>query len=125
MPVRTATLALGLVVSILAAPALAQQPPTASPEHKVFALEEGTWDATIKAFTAGPDADPAVSKGMEVNTLMPGGMWVLSKFEGEMGGIKFEGRGQFGYDPLKKKYIGTWIDSMSPMLTVLDGSYDS
>ena len=39
--------------------------------------------------------------------------------------MKFEGRGQFGYDPLKKKYVGTWIDSMSPTLSVLEGTYDA
>jgi hypothetical protein len=94
-------------------------------EHKMLASEEGTWDATVKTFTGGPDAEPMVSKGSETNTLMPGGLWMLSKFEGDFGGMKFEGRGQFGYDPLKKKYIGTWIDSMSPGLTVLDGDYDA
>ena len=53
---------------------------------------------------------------------MTGGLWVLSKFEGDFGGMKFEGRGQFGYDPIKKKYVGTWIDSMSPTLSVLEGN---
>ncbi len=96
--------------------------PTA--EHKILAGEEGTWDATIKSFTSGPDVEPMVSKGTEVNTVMPGGLWVLSKFDGDFGGMKFQGRGQFGYDPVKKKYVGTWIDSLSPNLSVLEGSYD-
>ena len=39
--------------------------------------------------------------------------------------MAFEGRGQFGYDPAKKKYVGTWIDSMSPTLRVLEGTYDA
>ena len=43
-----------------------------------------------------------------------GGLWVASTFQGDFGGMTFEGRGQFGYDPAKKKYVGTWIDSMSP-----------
>ena len=74
---------------------------------------------------AGPDAEPTVSKGVEVNTVMPGGLWVLSKFQGDFGGMAFEGHGQFGYDPLKKKYVGSWIDSMSPSLSVLEGTYDA
>ena len=73
----------------------------------------------------GPNAEPMVSKGTETNTVMPGGLWVLSKFEGDFGGMPFEGRGQFGYDVLKKKYVGTWIDSMTPSVCVLDGSYDA
>ena len=114
-----------LVATLAAGAARAKAPPGALPEHKVLAADEGTWDATIRTYMGGPDADPAVSKGTEVNEVMPGGMWVLSKFDGDFGGMAFQGRGQFGYDPVKKKYVGTWIDSMSPMLSVLEGEYDA
>ena len=76
-------------------------------------------------FAGGPDAEPSVSKGTEVNEVLPGGLWLLSKFEGDFGGMKFSGRGQFGYDPVKKKYVGTWIDSTSTVLSVLEGEYDA
>jgi hypothetical protein len=114
-----------VVAAILGTPAMAQpfQKPTA--EHKILATEEGTWDATIKAFTGGPGAEPMVSKGTEVNTVLPGGLWMVSRYNGDFGGVKYEGRGQFGYDPTKKKYIGTWIDSLHPTLTVLEGTYDA
>jgi hypothetical protein len=114
-----------VVISSLSATAMAQPGPKPTDEHKILASGEGTWDATIKSYMEGPDAEPAISKGTEVNTVMSGGLWVLSKFNGEFGGMKFEGRGQFGYDPIKKKYIGTWIDSMSPTLSVLEGEYDA
>ena len=103
-----------VVSSILTTSAIAQSTAKPTDEHKIFASDEGTWDATVKSYNSGPDAEPSVSKGTEVNTLMHGGLWLLSKFEGDFGGEKFEGRGQFGYDPIKKKYVGTWIDSMSP-----------
>lgn len=115
---------LGVVAVLLSAPAMAQPGSKPTDEHKILASEEGTWDATIKSYMGGPDAEPAVSKGTEVNKVMTGGLWVLSKFEGDFGGMKFEGHGQFGYDPLKKKYVGTWIDSLSPTLSVLEGEYD-
>ncbi len=121
-----------LVAIVLGAGSMARAqegggPPAPKPtaEHKVLAADEGTWDATVKSYMAGPDAEPTVSKGSEVNAVMPGGMWVLSNFRGDFGGMSFEGRGQFGYDPLKKKYVGTWIDSMSPSLSVLEGTYDA
>jgi hypothetical protein len=114
-----------VVSSILSASAMAQQPPEPTAEHKILASDEGTWDATIKSFTSGPDAEPAISKGTEVNTVLTGGLWVVSKFDGDFGGMKFEGRGQFGYDPNKKKYVGTWIDSLNPILSVLEGEYDA
>jgi Protein of unknown function (DUF1579) len=57
--------------------------------------------------------------------MLAGGLWMVSKFEGEFSGSKFEGHGQFGYDANKGKYVGTWIDSMSPSMTLLEGSYDA
>jgi hypothetical protein len=108
----------------LASPATAQEVQKPLPEHKVLTADEGTWDATIRTFEGGPDAEPSVTKGTEVNEVLPGGLWVLSKFEGDFGGMKFHGRGQFGYDPVKKKYVGTWLDSISTVLSVLEGEYD-
>jgi len=125
--IRTLT-CLGLGVSLLVAPATAQGPaaaPKPTSEYKVLAADEGAWDATIKTWQGGPDAEPAVSKGSEVNEVLPGGLWVLSKFECDFGGMKFYGRGQYSYDPVKKKYVGTWLDSMSSMLSVLEGEYDA
>jgi hypothetical protein len=125
MKLLTALIGLFLVGSILNTTVMAQGPVAPTAEHKVLASEEGTWDATVKSFDGGPNAEPSVSKGTEVNTLLPGGLWLVSKFEGDFGGLKFEGRGQFGYDPEKKKYIGTWIDSMFPTMSVLEGEYDA
>ena len=124
MDVSRTLLRVCVVVSILSASAMAQPGAKPTDEHRILAQEEGTWDATIKSFTAGPDVKPMISRGTEVNTVMTGGLWVLSQFDGDFGGMKFEGRGQFGYDPVKKKYVGTWIDSLSPNLSVLEGSYD-
>ncbi len=116
-----------LCLSAWSLAASAQEPPAApepGAEHKILAADAGTWDATVKTYYGGPDSEPQVSKGTEVNEVLPGGLWVLSRFEGSFGPAKFEGRGQFGYDPVKKKYVGTWLDSMSPTLSVLEGTYD-
>ncbi len=125
MNLTKALVRLCVVGAVLSASAMAQSSPKPTAEHKILADDEGTWDATIKSFAAGPDAEPMVSKGTEVNTVLTGGLWVLSKFDGDFGGVKFEGRGQFGYDPIKKKYVGSWIDSLNPTLSVLEGTYDT
>ncbi len=116
-----------LAASVLTSFALAQDHPIPKPtaEHMILAADEGTWDATVKSYQNGPDSEPMVSKGVEVNTVVTGGLWVVSTFKGDFGGMAFEGRSQFGYDPAKKKYVGTWIGSMSPSLSVLEGSYDA
>ena len=108
---------------ITAVAAAQEMPAKPTAEHKIVTADEGTWDATVKSYN-GPDSEPMVSKGVEVNTVVTGGLWLSSVFKADFGGMAFEGHGQFGYDPTRKKYVGTWIDSMSPSLIVLEGTYN-
>lgn len=91
-------------------------------QHKNMAREAGVWDADVKMWMA-PDAPPMPSKGVETNKMF-GDFWLVSNFEMDMGGMKFKGHGQYGYDPKKKKYVGTWVDTMSPYLSTMEGEYD-
>ena len=102
-------------------------PPIPKPtlEHERLAKEVGTWDATIKSWMQGPGSEPAVSKGVQVSRMMPGGLWLLSSFEGKFGDTDFHGAGQTGYDSKKGKYVGTWVDSMSSDIMISEGTYDS
>lgn len=125
--VRPAAAACGLwLVALLSAgSAQEQQTPTPqpSPEHRLLQKDVGTWDAEIALFV--PGAPPIKSKGREKGELLPGGMWLISRFDGEMAGTPFSGAGTFGYDPVEKKYVGTWVDSMSPHMMLLKGEYDA
>jgi hypothetical protein len=56
---------------------------------------------------------------------MPGGLWILSEFHGKFGEMEFHGQGQTGYDPNKKKYVGTWVDSISPTIMIMEGEFDT
>jgi hypothetical protein len=100
-----------------------EESPALTQEHKLLQKDVGTWDATVKLWPA-PNAQPIESKAVEKNELLPGGLWLLSHFDGEFGGMKFSGFGTFGYDPVEKKYVGTWIDSMTPFLTTIKADYD-
>lgn len=115
--------AAGLAAGAVTSPAWGQGPSKPTPEHRALRKGVGTWDATVKAWM-DPKGEPSESKGTEVNRMMPGGMWLLSDFKGEFGGQPFQGRGQSGYDPARKKYISTWIDSMSPGLMLMEGTFD-
>jgi hypothetical protein len=114
-----------LSVSLFALPVLAQMPPMPQPgpEHAMLKKDVGTWDATVEMFMK-PGEPPTVSKGTETVTMM-GGFWLLSEFKSEMMGQPFEGRGATGYDPAKKKYVGTWVDSMTPGYYTTEGTYDA
>jgi hypothetical protein len=96
--------------------------PTA--EHEILTAEAGTWTAKIKAWSPGDNGPPAESEGKEVNHMV-GGLWLASDFTGELGAVDFHGHGITGYDPSKKKYVGSWVDSMSPTLIALEGTYDA
>ncbi|MFZ1613098.1 MAG: DUF1579 domain-containing protein [Holophaga sp.] len=85
--------------------------PKPTPHHLAMKRMEGTWDAVVKVQMA-PGQPPMVSKGVEVNKLVPGGLWLQSEFKSDMMGMPFEGRGLFGYDPALGKHVGTWVDSM-------------
>jgi hypothetical protein len=50
-----------------------------------------------------------------------GEFWTVSKYECDMMGMPFVGRATLGYEPHAKRYVSTWIDSMSPTLFVLIG----
>lgn len=111
------------LICMFAATSCFAQFPSASPEHAVLKHEEGTWDATVKVWANGPDAEPITSKATETNRMI-GEMWLISEFKGTFGDQAFTGHGMFGYDPEKKKYVASWIDSMLPSIAMLEGEYD-
>jgi hypothetical protein len=98
-------------------------PAQPGPEHALLKKDVGTWDATVEM--NGPPGTPAmVSKATETVAVTCGGLWQVSEFKGDMGGMAFEGRSTVGYDPAKKKYVGTWVDSTTAGLTLTEATYD-
>lgn len=92
------------------------------PEHAVLQHDEGTWDATVE-MTMAPGAPPAVSKGVET-VRMAGGLFQVTDFQSDMMGQPFHGHGVSAWDPVKKKYVLTWIDNMSAGFTTGEATYD-
>jgi len=113
--------AFSLALSFVAT-AVAQEPPKPTEAHKVLRKEAGAWDAKMKIWMPGAEK-PEEATGTEFNKLL-GGMWVASVFKGELFGQEFEGRAALGYDSHKKKYGGSWIDSMEPHMSRMEGTWD-
>src|SRR5688572_143420 len=121
-----------LVAALVVPAAAAGQPPAGQqmppmpkpgPEHELFKMDVGTWDATVE-MSAGPGAPPMTSKGVEVNTLGCGGLCLITDFKGEMApGASFEGHGIATWDPARQKYVGSWTDSMSKGLAIGESTY--
>lgn len=93
----------------------------AKEEHEILKKDVGTWTAAMKIW-AGSE-EPIEATGVEVNKMI-GDLWVSSHFEAEIFGQKFTGSGTFGYDPDKKKFVGSWVDSMNPFSSHMEGTYD-
>lgn len=92
-------------------------------QHQLLKKDVGTWDATVKVWPM-EGAEPMESKGTEKNRLLKGGLWLITRFEGDVIGMPFIGMGQFGYDPAEKKYVGSWIDTMTPHMMTTKAEYD-
>ena len=116
----------GALVLLCAMAVSTQGPPMPKPgpEHEWFKTDEGTWDAVVEV-VPGPGAAPMTSKGVEVNTLGCGGLCLVSDFKGElMPGLAFQGHGLMTWDAVRKKYRGSWMDSMSQGLALTEGTWD-
>lgn len=115
--------ALGLSLAASVASAQAPAPPKPGPEHEVLKTDVGTWDATVESFMSGGPA-PMISKGTETNALV-GGLWLVTDFKADLMGMPFVGHGVTGYDAHKKKYVGTWVDTMSSGLGLTEATWDA
>jgi hypothetical protein len=124
---RTTTrLLMSFALSLVPVLAVAQMPPqpTPGPEHAILKEDVGTWDASIELVMPGAPATPP-SKGVEVNTMGCNGLCLITDFKGELMGGPFQGHGVSTWDPTKKKYVGSWSDSMAPGLAVTEATYDA
>jgi uncharacterized protein DUF1579 len=102
--------------------------------HKMLADLVGTWSYTVKMWmNPDPSAKPEESKGTAVRKSMMNGRFFVMDVTGkmEMPGpdgkkkeMTFKGMGIDGYDNVKKKFVGTWIDNMGTGIMMAEGDYD-
>ena len=52
------------------------------------------------------------------------GLCLVTDFKGEIMGGPFQGHGVSTWDPAKKKYVGSWSDSMAAGLAVTEATWD-
>jgi hypothetical protein len=93
-------------------------------EHRWLQQLVGEWTFEAEAM-AGPGEPPTKSTGTEsVRSL--GGLWTVAESEGEMpGGGTSTAIMTLGYDPQKKRYVGTWVGAMMTNLWLYEGSLDA
>lgn len=94
------------------------------PEHQWLQKLVGEWTYEAEAMME-PDAPREKCTGRE-SVRSIGGLWILAEGTGEMpGGGPATMILTLGYDPQKKRYLGTWVGSMMTHLWVYDGAMDA
>jgi Protein of unknown function (DUF1579) len=94
-------------------------------EHQWLTRLAGEWTCEGEA-TMGPGNPPVKWESTE-SVRHIGGVWIIAEGKGEM-----PGSGEptttlltLGYDPQKKRYVGTFIGSMMTNMWVCDGALDA
>ncbi len=93
-------------------------------EHTWLQQLVGDWTYETEA-TMEPGKPPEKCTGTErVRSL--GGLWILAEGQGQMpDGAPATMLMTLGYDPERKRFVGTWIGSMMTHLWVYDGGLDA
>lgn len=95
-------------------------PPKPEPEHAWLAELAGEWETNAEAVME-PGKEPIKCNGEE-SARMIGNFWIQSEIKNPTFGMT--GIMTLGYDPAKKKFIGTWIDSMTNHMWKYEGTLD-
>lgn len=79
--------------------------------HAPIAMEEGTWDADVTFYQ--DDKPSGQAKGVQVNALLANGHWITNDFRipATDKSPPYQGHGVWGYDPVAKTYVNTWVDT--------------
>lgn len=98
---------------------------TAQPqqEHAWLMKFVGDWTAEIDVLKE-PGAPPERSRGTE-SVRAIGGFWIVAENHATYQDKPFSGIMTLGYDPDRKRYVGTWVDSMTSHLWTYSGTLDS
>ena len=102
--------------------------------HKLLKDSVGTWSYTVKMWMNGdPSSKPEESRGIAKRTAIMDGRFVVMDVagrmqmpgaDGKMKSMTFKGHGLEGYDNVKKKFVGTWMDNMGTGIMMSEGNYD-
>lgn len=101
-----------------------QKAATPGEPHKRLADMAGSFDAAVRMWMH-PGAAPTQSKGKSDNKLIWDGRFLQQDYQGDMMGKAFTGMGLTGYDNARKKYVGTWVDSMNTGISAMEGTLDA
>jgi Protein of unknown function (DUF1579) len=113
--------AFALATSVPASPPVAPSL-TEQSAKQILAMEAGIWDADISFPSAEPGKPATSAKGVQVNRLRSGGMWIINEFS--IAGMPYEGTGVWGFDRTTGRFSGIWVDNNDQQIRMDDGRWD-
>jgi len=99
----------------------AQGGPLPTLHHLALHEQAGTWTVVARLFVQSGQP-PVVSKGIEINKVVSGGLWLQSELRAEMGGQAFEGHGLSGFDTHQGAHVGSWVDGSDTWMASMKGT---
>lgn len=113
-----------LCVLCSSASAFAQEPqlPGAEKEHQLLSKFAGEWEVQSEG-TLGPGQPQMKCEGTMKGRML-GEFWIVIEVDNSMAGTRVQAVQTIGYDSSKKKYVGTWVDSMLNYMWKYEGSVD-
>jgi hypothetical protein len=94
-------------------------------QHKMLARMAGTWEQKTTHWMF-PGSDPIVSTAKAKMKSIMGGRYVIEQVEGHEGfmgqEVPYEGFGIFAFDNMTQKHHFVWIDNMSTMMMLGEGT---
>ncbi len=96
---------------------------TPGPEHVLLEAMVGEWAA--ECTMEMEPGKPTTTKARSKNHWIMDKRFVQQDYAGDFMGMPFSGMSLIGYDKYQKKYVSTWIDSMSTMIYMSLGTYDA
>ena len=100
-----------LLLLALLLPAVARAEALPDSGYAPLRWEEGTWDADVTFYEN--DQPSGKATGVQVNTLLSNGHWIVNQFTIPKSDKfpAYEGHGVWGYDPVAKTWVDTWVDT--------------
>jgi len=91
--------------------------------HKGLEYFTGKWTSTSKMWMK-PGDKPIESTGTDRAEMIMGGRFLVAHMSGSSMGKKFTGMSVVGFDNLKKKFVGYWLDSTATSIFPFEGTLD-
>ncbi len=96
---------------------------TPNENHQILSQLTGRWNTTVKCWMDA-NSEANVFQGSSNAQMIMGGRFLQQTFDGTFMDQPFEGSGIFGYDNLRKEYVGIWYDNMATGIMISSGQYN-